>query len=1048
LQEGILFHHLMAEEGDPYLLHALLAFDSRARLERYVAALQAVVDRHDILRTAVHWEGLPEPVQVVWRRARLPLEELAGATGDVAAQLLERHDPRRQRLDVRRAPLLRLAVAHDAAHGRWVMLQVFHHLALDHQALEQAQHEVQAILEGQAQRLGEPVRLREFVARARQARSRDEHQAFFRALLHDVDEPTAPFGLTAVRGSGDRVDEARRRVDGALARRLRAAARALGVSAASVCHVAWALVLARASGREDVVFGTVLFGRMQGGRGAERALGLFINTLPLRLRLRGCTAPEAVRQAHALLAELMRHEHASLALAQRCSAVAAPAPLFSALLNYRYTPETTAQPLSPAWAGVSSLGGAERTNYPLSLAIDDLGEGFELCAQVLQPLHAARVCDYVHEALARLVEALETAPQATLSTLEVLPEAERQQVLHGWNATHTDAAHEGCVHELFEAQAGAWPEAIALEHGPARLSYGELDAQANRLAHHLRALGVGPDERVAVCLERGPALVVALLAVWKAGGAYVPLDAEHPAQRLAWVLADSAPRVLLTQAALRAALLHEEPAGALAVVDVHDAAAWQQRPAHRPALPERRARDLAYVIYTSGSTGRPKGVMVEHRGVVNFLGAMRQALGVGRDDRVLALTTLAFDIAGLELFLPLCAGARIVLLDRAHALDPALLAEALERGGASLMQATPATWRMLLDSGWGGRAGLRALCGGEALPAELAQRLGERVGRLWNVYGPTETTIWSTLQALPAPAPAGATVAIGRPIANTRCYVLDERGQPAPVGVAGELVIGGAGVARGYLNRPELSAERFVVDPFAGEEERPRAASPGEAGSTQGARMYRTGDRACWRADGTLEYLGRTDFQVKIRGFRIEPGEIEARLQQHAGVREAVVLAREDGAGDRRLVAYFTCAAAAAVPAPEALRAHVAATLPAYMVPAAFVALAALPLTPNGKLDRAALPAPDAAALHARGYEAPEGEVEAALAAIWAEALGLPRVGRHDNFFELGGHSLLAVQVVERMRAANLRAHVRSLFSEPTLMAFSKATRQLQEVVL
>ncbi len=892
LQEGILFHHILATEGDPYLLAGLYSFDTRWRVDAYVDALQAVVDRHDVLRTAVVWEGLREPVQVVWREARLQVDELEvdAAGGDAAKQLWARFDPSHHRMDVVRAPLMRVYVARDAARSRWLLLLLRHHLMSDHTAQEVLEKEVQAHLLGRAHELPAPLPFRNYVAQARLGVSRAEHEAYFRKLVGDVEEPTAPFGLLDVWGDGSGVAEARLAVDGKLAARLRERARKLGASAASACHVAWAQVLARVSGRDDVVFGTVLFGRMQGGEGSDRVLGPFINTLPVRVRVGPEGVEASVRGTHRQLAELMRHEHASLTLAQRCSGVAAPAPLFSALLNYRHSggggEAGTAEP-GRTLEGSQLIHGVGRTNYPVRLSVDDLGEGLSLTAFAPVSVGPGRVCAMMHRALESLVEALEEAPARPLASLEVLPSAERARVVEEWN--RTDAAYPAgaCVHELFEAEAARTPAAVALVHGDGTLTYGELNARANRLAHHLRERGVGPDVRVGLCAERGLEMMVGLLGVLKAGGAYVPLDPHYPEDRLRFVLRHSAPAVLLTQGptAGRLAGLH------VPVVDLDaDAPAWADQPETDPPRAGLTPDHLAYVIYTSGSTGEPKGVMNLHGGVVNLLWSMRTTLRMEATDRLLAVTTVAFDISVLELFLPLLSGARVEILDRAVGSDPALLQRAISACGGTVMQATPATWRLLIESGWQGEEGLRALCGGEALPAELAARLGERVAELWNVYGPTETTIWSSVHPVGTASPAGrGHVPLGAPLANTRIYVLDASGEPVPACVVGELYIGGTGVARGYLDRPELTAERFVADPF---------------GSAPGGRLYRTGDLGRWLPDGTLEFVGRNDTQVKVRGYRIELGEIEAKLAEHAAVREAVVLAREDSAGDRRLVAY------------------------------------------------------------------------------------------------------------------------------------------------
>ncbi|RON54428.1 non-ribosomal peptide synthetase [Pseudomonas frederiksbergensis] len=1014
LQEGILYHHLTAEKGDPYVLQTQFGFDSRARLDDFARALQQVIDRHDILRTSMVWEGLVEPMQVVWRKAQLICEQFEAQPGDVAAQLHERFDARHYRLDVRQAPMLRLVFAEDPDNQRWVATLLFHHMALDHTALETLEHEMQAHLLGHAQVLGDPVPYRNYVAQARLGVSQDEHEAFFREMLGDIEEPTLPFGLLNVQGDGTGVEEVKLAVETALSRRLRDRARQLGVSAASVVHLAWAQVLGRVSGRDEVVFGTVLLGRMQGGEGADRALGMFINTLPLRVSLGGQGAAAAVKATHMRLTGLLGHEHASLALAQRCSGVAAPTPLFSAMLNYRHCAvEVTAQMVS-AWQGMQALGGEERTNYPLSLAVDDEGEGFSLVVQAVVGIDARRVAEYMHIALESLVAALEHAPDTALNDLDSLPVAEREQLLGTWNATQVAYPQDQTLAQLFQARVDASPQALAIQFGDQQLSYAELNDRANQVAHHLLALGVRPDDRVAICVERGLGMLVGLLGILKSGAAYVPLDPAYPLDRLTYMLEDSAPVALLVHAATHDLLAE----ASMPVFDL-DSEAWQELSTANPLMSGNHASDLAYVIYTSGSTGKPKGVMVEHRSVVNLLCAKADTLGVDASDRVLALTTLGFDIAGLELFLPLVCGAQVVLVSRDQARDGRLLAEVIANSGATIAQATPATWRMLLESGWQGNAALTVLCGGEALPADLARRVAGQVQRLFNVYGPTETTIWSSALRVDEQHTQGSQISIGRPIANTQFYLLDPHGKPVPTGVSGEIYIGGTGVARGYMNRDDLTAERFLNDPF-----------------NPNGRMYRTGDIARYLPDGNIEYLGRNDGQVKIRGLRIELGEIEVVLGACQGVSEAVVVVREDRPGEQRLVAYYTAQAA---PSVDVLRALMLAQLPEYMVPVAYVLLDAMPQTPNGKLDRKALPVPDAGALNAHGYEAPLPGVESEVAQIWQELLGLEQVGRHDRFFELGGHSLLAMRLISQVR---LRLGVELALSE--LFAHS----QLSELAL
>ncbi|AUU10738.1 non-ribosomal peptide synthetase [Serratia marcescens] len=1024
LQEGILFHHLLAERGDPYQLSAVLRFDSRARLDAWLAAMQQVIDRHDILRTAFITQGMSSPVQVVWRKAELALSErrFDPADGPIWRQLAASFDPLQQRQDLTRAPLLNFTVTQEE-DGSWCALQQWHHLIGDHSTLAFMEQEIGEILAGRGAQLGVAQPFRNAVAQARLALSEAEHESFFRDMLADISEPVLPFGLSDVHGEGRQIACRYQALSSALNLRLRRQARRLGVSLASLCHLAWAQVLASVSGRDSVVFGTVLLGRLQGGEGAERALGLFINTLPLRLDIDRRGVETAAREAHVRLSGLLAHEHAPLALAQRCSGVSPGAPLFSALLNYRHNNgEAVALP-----EGVSLLSAEERTNYPFVLSVEDGGDSLGLTAQVTETVDAQRVCDYMVQALSSLAQALEQAPETPVCSLAVVPEAERELLLHGWNRTERDYPLDQTLAALFEQQVRRTPDATALVSGAESLSYAQLNARANRLAHALIARGVGPDSRVAVCAERGLNMVTALFGILKAGGAYVPLDPAYPGERLQYILQDADPVLLLADAAGRAAL--GEPATPQLALE---AALPETLSAENPA-PRAQASHLAYVIYTSGSTGKPKGAMNEHRGVVNRLVWMQEAYGLTAADTVLQKTPFGFDVSVWEFFWPLMVGARLVMAKPEGHKDPDYLSRAIEQYGVTTLHFVPSMLQSFLADGQAAtRCGqvVRVMCSGEALPAALVAEFYRRLpqAELHNLYGPTEAAVDVTAWHCSREADR-VSVPIGRPIANTRIYLLDERGQPVPLGAVGELYIGGVQVARGYLNRPELTAERFLADPFA-----------------PGGRMYRTGDVARYLANGDIEYLGRNDQQVKIRGFRIECGEIEAVLATHPAVREAVVDARAVG-DDKRLVAWVVPAADVAEEAlAGALRQHVSAALPDYMVPSAWVVVAALPLSPNGKLDRRALPEPQGAQSQA-AYEAPQGEHETLLAAIWRELLNVERVGRHDNFFELGGHSLLAVRLTNRLQQMEWQLPLQVLFANPTLLALAQQLRRTDEAL-
>jgi amino acid adenylation domain-containing protein len=561
-------------------------------------------------------------------------------------------------------------------------------------------------------------------------------------------------------------------------------------------------------------------------------------------------------------------------------------------------------------------------------------------------------------------------PDQGILWLSVLPEAERQRILHEWNCTEADYPRQACIHQLIENQVERTPDRVAAVFEAERLTYAELNARANRLAHYLQGLGVGPDTRVGVSLERSLEMLVAVLGVLKAGGAYVPLDPSYPEDRLAYMVEDSRMPVLISEARLAERLSVRPPSVVCLDSDREEIA--KQSAGNLPNA-SATSENLAYVLYTSGSTGRPKGVQIPHRAVVNFLCTMARQPGLTAEDTLVAVTTLSFDISGLELYLPLVTGARVVLASSEVASDGTRLAELMGGSGVTVMQATPATWRLLIEAGWPGDRRLKILCGGEALSRPLADELLERCGELWNMYGPTETTIWSTVWKV---EPGEGPILIGHPIGNTQAYILDANLQPVPASVAGELYVGGEGLARGYLNRPELTAQAFIPDPFR---------------DTPGARLYRTGDLVRYRRNGEIEYLGRIDHQVKIRGFRIELGEVETVLASHPEIKETVVMAREDTPDAKRLVAYFTPSPGHAPTTPE-LRRFLKEKLPDYMLPSAFVRLNALPRTPNGKIDRRALPPPDQERPELdKAYVAPRNAAERKLAAIWEDILGSGR---------------------------------------------------------
>jgi amino acid adenylation domain-containing protein len=820
-------------------------------------------------------------------------------------------------------------------------------------------------------------------------------------------------------------------LDEKLTRGLRELSKRHGMTLYMTLLAGWGALLARLSGQDDIVIGTPVANRDRVE--IEGLIGFFVNTLALRLDISGSPKVDEFLE-RVKRQSLAAQQHQDMPFEQVVE-IARPVRTLahSPLLQTGFSWQNAAVG-EIAFEGlmVSYLHTAIHrvAKLDLTLLLQDAGMrivgGLEYATALFERLTVERFTEYFRA----LLEAMVADSTQVVGRLSILTDIERDRILREWNATEIEYSEKRCIHELFEEQVKRTPDAVAVVFEEASLSYGELNRQANRLAHYLRGIGVGPEARVGICAERSLDIVVGLLGVLKAGGAYVPLDPAYPVERLQYMVEDSKPVVVLTQGEHRGAFgaLNEE----MPVVDL-SAGQWQEQPEWNPdrsgvgLSPE----NVAYVIYTSGSTGMAKGVMVEHRHLSNYVAAIGEKLGLKEGWSYGLVSTFAADLGNTALFPSLARGGKLHVIPARETTDSDRFDRYCSEQGIDCLKITPSHFQALL--GEGGQADRiprrRLVFGGEALSRELVATVrGLRAEcHIYNHYGPTECTVG----ALSEEMAQGSALAhkrampLGRPLGNIKVYILDEDLNLAPTGAVGEIYIGGAGVARGYDNRAELTAERFVGDPFAGDE---------------GARMYKTGDMGRWLGDGTIEFLGRNDFQVKIRGYRIELGEIEARLREHEAVRDAVVIAREDTAVDKRLVAYFTCPQGSDTRIEvEELRRHVAAKLPEYMTPVVYAQLDELPLTPNGKLDRKALPAPNDTASLSRQYEAPQGKVETKLAMIWAEVLKVEQVGRHDNFFKLGGNSLLVIRVITRLRQAGLHVDVRSLFAIPVLSELAVA---------
>jgi len=1001
-QERIWFLHQLEPKSSAYNVTAALAVEGPLRVEELERALSHVVGRHEVLRTrfptvdgAARVEIGP-PLEI-----RLPLSDLGGephpeeaAAGGAAALAAEP-------FDLARDALFRVRLFRTGP-DRHVVAFSLHHMVADGWSMGVLLREVlgayAVLARGGALPADEPpLQYVDYSAWQRGAlagEAMQEHLAYWRRQMEGApllrlpaDRPRGP--LTTPRGGLEPLPLPPGLIDA-----LREVALAEGATLFMVMLAAFEVVLARHAGQVDLVVGVPIANRNR--LTAEGFVGTLVNTLPLRVRI-DLEEPFSQLLRKVREASLEAYAHQDLPFERLVAEVPVErrpgqSPLVSVMFDFQNAPMPVGGAHGLRLRPLSFSRGASQFDLSLFVMDAELGQvvSAEYKADLFDRVTVRRLLGHYLAAL----EAVAADRHSRLVDLPLLALGEREELLALASATCRGQAPKVPFQRLFEAQVRLTPEAVAVVDAAGELTYRELDRATDALAGRLRELGAVPGRRVAVYLERSRAVVVALVAALKARTPYVPLDPQYPPDRIAYVLEDSAPAVVLTEERLRPGLPR---AGSARVLSLDALGAVPGAPPVLSPTEAEAGEDLAYVLYTSGSTGRPKGVEVPALALSNFLASMSHTPGLTARDRVLSVTTIAFDIAGLELFLPLAVGARVEIASREVVLDGGRLAERLLESGATVVQATPSTWRMLVEAGWRGDGRLKVLCGGEALSRDLADALLERAGEVWNMYGPTETTIWSTLARI---EPGALAPSIGVPVDHTRVYLLDPMGHLVPWGVAGEIFLGGAGVARGYLGRPELTAERFLPDPFAG----------------GGARMYRTGDAGRLRSDGALEYLGRLDQQVKIRGHRIEPGEVEAVLLEHPGVLAVAVVAREDRPGDGRLIAYYQ-PRRDPEPSRVELRELCRRKLPDYMVPAHLVDLDAFPLTPNGKVDRKALPVPDERSRNEERAVAvrPRDELEAMLATVWEEVLGTPVGSVRDGFFDLGGHSLLVARVLARI---------------------------------
>ena len=1031
LQQGLLFHSLATPEAGLYCNQALFALSGKLNVAAFQRAWQRVVEHYPILRTSFVWDGVKEPVQVVNRQVELPFvhhdwRDKTPAEQQKAVETILRTDLA-QGFDLTHAPLLRVILL-QMADERHEFLWNFHHILLDgwsmFQVLKDAFAVYDAFSQGQELQLAKPRPYRDYIAWLRR-QSVPQAEIFWRRTLQGFTAPTplvVDKSLEAHSAAAEEFASQLVELPATVSAALVAMAQKNHLTLSTLLQGAWALLLSRYSGEHDIVFGAIVSGRPADLSGVETMTGLFINTLPVRVQIAPCeTLLSWLRKFQAQQAEMRQYEYSSLNDVQNWSAAPRGMALFESIFMFgNYQKDVPLEEMSRTLE-IGEARWFERQNYPLA-AIAIPGRQMLLrltyhCRR-FEPETISRLLGHWQA----LLESMIANPAGRLADLEILTGAERQQLLATWNDTALNYARERCAHELFEAQVKQRPDAIAVSHQGRMVTYHELNRRANQLAQRLQKMGVGPEVLVGICMERSLELVLASLAVLKAGGAYVPLDPAYPEERLAFMLQDSQVAVLLTKRkTIENFQLKIENLKLLCLdTDFDGLASESAENLQRETTPE----NLAYVIYTSGSTGKPKGVEIPHSGLMNLCAWHQEVYQITTADRATQFAAPAFDASVWEIWPYLTCGASLHIADEETLTNPLKLLQWLADEAISVCFLPTPIAEAILEEPLPSAIALRALLvGGDKLHRRPRQTLPFILA---NNYGPTENTVVTTWTPVDFAADMTAAPPIGRPVANTQVYILDRALRPVPVGVPGELHISGESLARGYRRRPELTAEKFIPNPFD------FAPAPARFESSR-KRLYTAGDLTRYLPDGNIEFLGRIDQQVKIRGNRIELGEIETTLLQHPAVRETVCVASAASGIGKRLIAYVVAAQNSSALLDE-LRQFLKEKLPEYMLPSAFVFLPALPLTSNGKVDRQALPAPEQAQMESEEiFVAPRTPLEKTLAEIWAEVLGVKKVGVHDNFFELGGDSILTIQIISRASHAGVKLTPKQLFTYPTI---------------
>ncbi|MBG6151653.1 amino acid adenylation domain-containing protein, partial [Aquimarina sp. EL_43] len=1015
LQEGMYFHHLISDQsnGDPYILFNLLSFDSLDKRSQFIEAFRYVITRHDVLRTCILSNGLPHAVQVVLREVKLQVSELSfPSSQNVKEELESIIDSGKHWMDLSKGPLLQLQTADDTSNGRFFLLFKQHHVIIDHVGLEKIIEEIKMYLSGETVNYTQPVLYRDFIAHVLHQQATNDSESYFRSRLGDITESTFPFGLSDTLGDGSGIQEATKMLSSDISAQVRLLSRKLKISPAVIFHAAWGIVIGRCSNKEYAVFGTLFSGRLQGSLGADQSLGLFINTLPMILHL-DRSVSEYLDHVKQELQGLMPYEQTPLSNIQHWSGVSNDTPLFSALLNYRHSEPQSISDNIDIDLGITLQVDKERTNYPFDLSIDDYGVDFGLTACV-DGIDPDRVISYMETALIKLLEEIECPNNVEVSSLSILA-TEELQLLNSFNATDIDNLQNETILDIFETQAQQTPDAVAVVYQNKKITYRELNEKSNQLAHYICNQNISQNTLIGVCISRSIEMIVGVLGVLKSGNAYIPIDPEYPLTRISYIIEDAKLDLIIsTTSDIKQLDINEEIKCILLDRD-HELIAKEITTTPGIKL---TPKHLAYVIYTSGTTGKPKGVAITHFSLYNVSLSWQKEYDLDENTRLLQMASFSFDVFTGDLCRSLLFGGQMIICPAAIRFDLQELYKLMSAHQINIMELTPSLGIPLMDHIYDNELDFEWLklfiLGSDVCTSvdfcRLESRFGKQV-RIINSYGVTEATIDNSYyEAEDLKSLHNLTnVPIGKPMGNTHFYILDSNRNVLPIGVIGELYIGGSGLAKGYLHKEEQTKEKFVSNPFV-----------------EDTLMYRTGDLARWLPDGNVEFIGRGDTQVKIRGYRIELGEIENVLASYKAVINCCVLAKTDAHGNNRLVSYVVLKESLDK---QAIEAYLKESIPEYMIPRIWVELEKMPLTPNGKIDKKSLPNPDNLELSTQEYTAPGNELEEQLVNIWQELLGVERIGVYDNFFELGGHSLLVTRLVSLIRKElNIEVSIRDIF--------------------